>query len=461
MSSNPIGEEAATASHRTSTSTLRRTAFVAAVLASTLLVSGQLATAGAAAPAAAVPQAVPVVAPQAVPAAVPAAVPVAVQAAVPAAVAPAAAAVGGRLTRVVQLAKQQVAAGIPYLYAGGHGARPAPLGSRVDCSGLVRELYYAAFGVDIGGGSGDSSVRLSGHFTRTSHPVPGDVALFGNNNSAPAFHAAIYVSGSGRDVTLIGAPQTGELIKYQYARSAYWWNTAMGYWHFNGATAADSAPPVAAAPPVRKVVGHLDVVRTGTQSITVKGWTADLYAPRTSSTVQLVVDGRNRGRVAANKARPDVNRNAGLPGAHGFQATTAAAPGAHRVCIIGMRLHSRSRSTQLGCVTVTVAKPQGRGSASVVGAARKVSVGGWTVDPIASSSLVRLRITDGGRLVAAPVTNRANATVNRILRVRGTHGFAVSFAATPGVHRVCTVALPNNAQSAGTSLGCRSVRVSG
>src|ERR1700712_5031404 len=85
-----------------------------------------------------------------------------------------------RLTKLVTEAKHQTTLGISYLYAGGHGARPAPLNSHVDCSGLVRELYNYAFGVDIGGGSGDGMIRTSGKFTKTNSPVPGDVVLLGN-----------------------------------------------------------------------------------------------------------------------------------------------------------------------------------------------------------------------------------------------------------------------------------------
>src|ERR1700712_2324056 len=92
----------------------------------------------------------------------------------------AAAAPSARLTKLVTEAKRQTTLGIPYLYAGGHGARPAPLNSHVDCSGLVRELYNYAFGVDIGGGSGDGMIRTSGKFTKTNSPVPGDVVLLGN-----------------------------------------------------------------------------------------------------------------------------------------------------------------------------------------------------------------------------------------------------------------------------------------
>lgn len=56
-----------------------------------------------------------------------------------------------------------------YLWGGGHGAKPAPLGSRVDCSGFVSQVL----GV---------SPRVSGQFARFGRPGPGKlVTIYANS----------------------------------------------------------------------------------------------------------------------------------------------------------------------------------------------------------------------------------------------------------------------------------------
>lgn len=169
-------------------------------------------------------------------------------------VAAAAAAPAPRLTRLVADAVYQTTLGISYLYGGGHGTSPAPVNSHVDCSGFVREMYHYAFGIDIGSGSGDGMIRQSGLFTRTGRPVPGDVVLLGSGGAAPAYHAGIYIGTGSGEPAMVGSPESGQNIKVQPSRGGSWGGDLMGYWHFNGATAADSAAPTAPAAADRKSV---------------------------------------------------------------------------------------------------------------------------------------------------------------------------------------------------------------
>ena len=107
---------------------------------------------------------------------------------------------------MVTQAIHQTTLGTMYLTGGGHGPQPAPLGSRVDCSGFIRQMYHWAFGTDIGNGTADSVIRLSGQFVRTTRPVPGDVALIGSSGNAPAYHAGIYLGIMNGQEAMAAAP---------------------------------------------------------------------------------------------------------------------------------------------------------------------------------------------------------------------------------------------------------------
>ena len=187
-----------------------------------------------------------------------------------------------RLTKLVAMARSMTSMDIPYS-SGGHGTSPAPIGASVDCSGLVRQLYDYAFGVDIGRGTGDSMVRTSGKFVRTSDPVPGDVILFGHGGSGPAYHLMIYVGVQDGQRLAVASPTWGETVEYQHPASSYWAGELMGYWHYKGATAADSDP----------LGTHVDVTsRTQDGSlVTLKGTAYDSAAPSTPVKVSLYLAG--------------------------------------------------------------------------------------------------------------------------------------------------------------------------
>lgn len=141
-----------------------------------------------------------------------------------------------RLTGVVKAAMAGISQHIPYVYGGGHGAVPSVSGG-ADCSGYVRWAYSQGFGVDIGNGSGDSMIRMSGKFVRVSNPVPGDVALFGNGGRPPAYHTGIYVGQQNGGAVLAAEVQTGEPARIQKV-----WSDLIGYYRYRGATAADLPP---------------------------------------------------------------------------------------------------------------------------------------------------------------------------------------------------------------------------
>ena len=359
-----------------------------------------------------------------------------------------------RLTKMVADAIHQTQIGVMYQYGGGHGSSPAPLGSRVDCSGFVREMYGSAFHTDIGNGSGDSIVRLSGKFTRTSHPVPGDVALFGNGGRAPAYHAGIYIGMINGHPAAAAASETGKPIKIQQWYDRYWSGDLMGYWHFNGATAADSGPLVQP-----KMSGSFDSASGVPGGFRLAGWAVDPQRKTSSTAVAVSVDNTLRSNLPTNIARADVNRLTGATGAHGFSTAVPTPAGRHTVCVTAKPTGTSSAAVKLGCKIVIVPRPTAGSFDSATGAKRVLRVAGWAYDPSASSASNTVRVTVDGRLAANTRAGNARADVDRKFHITGNHGFAVPIAAAPGVHTVCTVSLPTSAASYERALGCKRVTV--
>jgi len=359
-----------------------------------------------------------------------------------------------RLSRMVAEAIHQTTLGIMYSSGGGHNAHPASLGSRVDCSGFVREMYEYGFGVDIGNGSGDSIIRTSGEFTKTSHPVPGDVALFGNGGQAPAYHAGIYIGMINGHPAAAAASSTGTPLLIQQWYNRYWSGDLIGYYHFNRATAADSGPRVQP-----KMTGSLDAVSGVTGGFRVSGWAVDPQRKSYSGSVGVTVDGRSVANLATDTYRADVNRVAGATGNHGFSAGISTAVGRHTVCVIAHAAGTSSAAVSLGCRAVTVPRPANGSFDSATGTKRTFAVSGWAFDPNVSGSNSLIRVTLDGRTVANTRAAAVRADVDRIFGITGNHGFHVRIAAAAGQHTVCTVALPASASTYARKLGCKAVKV--
>lgn len=133
-----------------------------------------------------------------------------------------------RLTEVAAIAIKATAMHIPYVFGGGHGRTPGNPSSGLDCSGFARWVY-AQVGWNLGAGSAES-VRRSGAFARTSHPVPGDLIFFG---SSSAYHVGIYISPG----KFVDANHPGGFVGL---RNIY--PGVLGYYHRKDATAFDSQP---------------------------------------------------------------------------------------------------------------------------------------------------------------------------------------------------------------------------
>lgn len=360
-----------------------------------------------------------------------------------------------RLNRMVVEAKHQTTLGIAYSYGGGHGPKPAALDSHVDCSGFVREMFGYAFGVDIGSGSGDTIVRLSGKFVLTAHPVPGDVALFGHGGHAPAYHAGIYIGLVAGHPAIVAAPATGSNIKVQQWFDRYWHADLMGYWHYRGPTAVDSGPRV-----LSKTVGRLDTLAGVPGGFRLAGWAVDPLSNTVSTTVGVTVDGRKRANLPTNVSRADVNRATPTSGVHGFDTAIPTPIGRHTVCVVANPAGTPSAAVSLGCRVIAVPGPVLGHIDSVRGGARAFAITGWADDPADPGGSSAVRITGDGRTIATIRASGTRPEVNSALRISGHHGFAVTLGATAGRHTVCAIALPL-AASYERSLGCATITVTG
>jgi hypothetical protein len=379
-------------------------------------------------------------------------------AAVPAPAAASAAAVTGpRLTKMVTQAIHQTTLGTMYLTGGGHGPRPAPLGSRVDCSGFIRQMYHWAFGTDIGNGTADSVIRLSGQFVRTTRPVPGDVALIGRSGNAPAYHAGIYLGIINGQEAMAAAPSPGQSIKIERGYLRYWSGELMGYWHYKGATAADSGPVVTA-----KMAGHFDAAAGTPAGIRVAGWALDPQRKASSAPVSVSIDNRPASTVPTRGLRADVNRVMRATGLHGFSAVVPhPKPGRHTVCITARPAGSTTAPVSLGCKNVVVPGPTRGAFDSAAGSKLSYTVRGWAFDPNSAAASSIVRVTVDGRAAKDFRAGAARADVNRIFRITGSHGFSVRLAATKGRHTVCAIAQPLSGNSYAHPLGCKVVTVTG
>ena len=386
-----------------------------------------------------------------------------VQAATPAAApatapATAAAAVTGpRLTKMVTQAIHQTTLGTMYLTGGGHGPRPAPLGSRVDCSGFIRQMYHWAFGTDIGNGTADSVIRLSGQFVRTTRPVPGDVALIGRSGNAPAYHAGIYLGIINGQEAMAASPSPGQSIKIERGYLRYWSGELMGYWHYKGATAADSGRVVTA-----RMAGHFDAASGTPAGIRVAGWAVDPQRKASSATVAVSIDNRPASTVPTRGLRADVNRVMRATGLHGFSTVVPfARPGRHTVCVTARPAGTSTAAVSLGCKSVVVPGPTRGAFDRAAGSKLSYTIRGWAFDPNSAAASSIVRVTLDGRPAKDIRAGSARADVNRIFKITGKHGFSVRLAATKGRHTVCATALPLSGKSYARPLGCKVVIVTG
>jgi hypothetical protein len=93
--------------------------------------------------------------------------------------------------------------GTPYCWGGGHGG-PVPVGTCVDCSGLVNQVYGTTgnTGTQVMLGQGIGTIQEAG---------PGDLVFFGPLAPAEPHHVGIYTGNN----QMIDAPHTGTQVRQE------------------------------------------------------------------------------------------------------------------------------------------------------------------------------------------------------------------------------------------------------
>ncbi len=190
----------------------------------------------------------------------------------------------------------------PLPFGGGHGTTPGNPAKGLDCSGFVRWVY-AQVGWKLPAGSGES-VRRSGAFVKTSHPVPGDLVFFG---SSAAYHVGIYISPG----KFVDSSHPGSFVGL---RKIY--RGVMGYYHRKDATAFDSQPLRA------KVTGSV-TVRSATGAAVAGGIVSVYTGPSCGQWVtSLRTNSRGRVSIAVLAGRYCV---ALTSAPHGYRTTAKVA----------------------------------------------------------------------------------------------------------------------------------------
>ena len=253
-----------------------------------------------------------------------------------------------------------------------------------------------------------------------------------------------YGDNHGIDVALAAKTGTYNVCAYAINVAGGTGNTLLGC---NTVSVVDKSP-----------IGGMNAFSaSGTESITVNGWTID---PETADPlrVHVYVDGVGVANTLANANRPDVARHYPNYGAaHGIDATFAASPGTHSVCAYGINLGSGA-NTALGCQNVTVASQSPVGGMNVVTNDDGVAVNGWTLDPNTLDALQVHTYIDGN-VVGATTANADRPDIARHYPAFGAaRGINVFYPLAPGAHNVCAYAI-NVGVGSNTLLGCQNITV--
>jgi hypothetical protein len=209
-------------------------------------------------------------------------------------------------------------------------------------------------------------------------------------------------------------------------------------------------------------VGSLDAtVAAGVRTVRVSGWTLDREVPTQSLQVNLQVDGRAAGQVAAGVSRTDISRAyPGAGSAHGFTADLVlTSGGTHRVCAYGVNAGAGGTDTLLGCRSVAL--PTGaRGSVDRVTtvAAGRYDLVGWALDTDSRSTSIPVHVYVDGRWRAAATAGISRPDLASAFPDAGRlHGYSVRVGLTAGSHTVCVYAIRAVAGGPNPLLGCRTL----
>ena len=173
----------------------------------------------------------------------------------------------------------------------------------------------------------------------------------------------------------------------------------------------------------------------GNGKVKFVGWAFDPDMKATSIRVDVfegAPTAKNyRGRVNATTSRPDVNRVYSLTGKHGFSGSINATSGTHTYQLWATAGGAR---TLIGTQKVIVKAPVGHVDTAASIGGGKVKITGWAFDPTISSGSIAVDVVEGTKTVAHVPARNARADVDRVYKIKGSHGFSTSVTAKVGRH---------------------------
>jgi hypothetical protein len=191
--------------------------------------------------------------------------------------------------------------------------------------------------------------------------------------------------------------------------------------------------------------------------VTVNGWAYDYDAPTQALKIVVYSDGAIAAYGPTTAERPDVNGVYKITGTHGYAIPFRLGTGVHRVCVYGINVGPGLNST-LSCRTVTLTgNPLGEFESAVV-QGDTVTVKGWTYDYDAPIQPLKTVVYVDGALKAYGPTTVGRPDVNTDFKITGSHGYAMPFTLSTGVHQVCVYSI-NVGPGLNSTLGCKPVTV--
>jgi streptogramin lyase len=241
-------------------------------------------------------------------------------------------------------------------------------------------------------------------------------------------------------------------------------STTFGPLDFTVAAAAGAAAPI----------GHIDSAVDSvtassavgqSDSVVVKGWTADQIDGAPLGNVKVYIDGNLVGVPTLGIARPDVaaayNKAAYLDSGYTLSYPVAALSlGSHSVTVIA--IDSGARSTTFGPLAFTVVGPPPFGhldsavdsvtASTTVGQSDSVVVKGWAADKVDGAPLSNVKVYIDGNLAGTPILGIARpdvAAADGAAYLNSGYQLTYSAAALAlGPHAVTVIAIDSGGRSA-------------
>lgn len=190
--------------------------------------------------------------------------------------------------------------------------------------------------------------------------------------------------------------------------------------------------------------------------VAVSGWSFNSISTSVADFVDISIDGKTVGRIAANQVRNDVA--AVFPGAgpyHGFSASFQTTGGTHRVCAYGI---DGVKNPELKCLSVTLPSGNPFGNLEhVQDVGTGVLLSGWTIDPDTAAS-TNVHVYVDGKFAGLTSASNPRPDVGRVFAGYGdNHGFSIVVSVGQGTHTVCAYSINIGLGTTNPALRCQTL----